>query len=219
MQRQPSSPTLVRPGHVREDVGEPRTEALRAARDLALAAAAVEGVSAVHCAEVAALAEGVACELAAPVDIRRRAALVGWLHDVGKPAMPDRILRATGLLDENDWIVMRTHPAIGAVVVGNDPLLAEAAAGVRHHHEWFDGSGYPDRLAGERIPLEARIVACADTFSSITSDRPHAPARSEHEALAELRRCAGRQLDPACVDALARVVAGHAGQRLERPAA
>src|SRR5207342_1727457 len=139
--------------------------------------------------------------------------------DVGKAAIPDRILTKPGSLDENDWIVMRTHPAIGEVIVANDPLLAEAAAGVRHHHERFDGGGYPDRLAGERIPLEARIVACADAYTTITNDRPYQAARSQLEALAELRRCSGTHLDPACVDALIGALQHEFAHRLQRQAA
>jgi HD-GYP domain-containing protein (c-di-GMP phosphodiesterase class II) len=102
---------------------------------------------------------------------------------------------------------MRTHSELGERMLAGMPGLAEVAPAVRHHHERWDGGGYPDGLDGQRIPVEARIVAAADAYSAITSAPPfHAP-RDPQEALAELRRCAGTQLDPAVAEALCAIVA------------
>jgi HD-GYP domain-containing protein (c-di-GMP phosphodiesterase class II) len=98
--------------------------------------------------------------------------------------------------------VMRTHPVIGEEIVRNVAALREAAAAVRHHHERYDGTGYPDRLAGSTIPIEARIVAAADAYAAMTADRPYSAALTPEQAMAELQRCARTQLDPRVVHAL-----------------
>ena len=136
-----------------------------------------------------------------PEAVVMRCRLAGWLHDLGKIAIPDAILTKPGPLDEAEWAVMRTHAEIGESILRRIAGLADAAPAVRHHHERFDGSGYPDGLAGDEIPIEASIVACADTYSAITVDRVYRTARTPHEAIAELRACAGSQLDPTVVDA------------------
>ena len=128
--------------------------------------------------------------------------LGGWLHDVGKVAVPDAILTKPGRLTDDEWAIMRTHPAVGAELLRHFPELAPACPAVRHHHERYDGTGYPDQLAGEDIPLDARIVAAADAFSAMTADRPYHTPKSIPEAIAELRRCAGTHLDPAVAAAL-----------------
>jgi HD-GYP domain-containing protein (c-di-GMP phosphodiesterase class II) len=101
---------------------------------------------------------------------------------------------------------MRTHSAVGADIVHRIPALRQVAPAVRHHHESYSGDGYPDGLAGQAIPIEARIVAAADAYATMTADRPYSPARTTHEATAELRRSAGSQFDPAVVDALLAVL-------------
>jgi len=131
-----------------------------------------------------------------------RCRLGGLLHDVGKVAIPDRILLKPGALDQAEWALMRTHPAIGAEIVGRFAPLREAAATVRHHHERLDGSGYPDGLAGSAIPIEARIVAAVDAYSAMTATRPYSPARTPADAAQELRASAGSHLDPDVVAAL-----------------
>jgi putative nucleotidyltransferase with HDIG domain len=124
------------------------------------------------------------------------------LHDVGKVAIPDGILHKPEPLLEEESRLMRRHPVIGAEIVGAVPFLAEAAAIVRSHHERFDGSGYPDGLAGEEIPLAARIFAVADAFDAITTERPYRPAASFAEARAAIADAAGTHFDPAVVAAL-----------------
>jgi ribonuclease P protein subunit RPR2 len=124
------------------------------------------------------------------------------LHDVGKVAIPDGILHKPEPLGEEEERLMRSHPVIGAEIVGAVPFLADAARIVRTHHERFDGSGYPDGLAGEDIPLAARIFAVADTLDAITTTRPYRPAAPLAEARAAIAEEAGAQFDPAVVDAL-----------------
>ncbi len=130
------------------------------------------------------------------------------LHDLGKVAIPDRILWKAGPLDRAEWALMRHHPAWGAGTVGLLPGLSGVADAVRAHHERWDGSGYPDALAGAVIPIESRIIAVCDAFSAMTTDRPYAPALAVDEALAELRAGAGRQFDAAVVDALVALLRG-----------
>jgi HD-GYP domain-containing protein (c-di-GMP phosphodiesterase class II) len=151
---------------------------------------------------VAALATQTAEHMALAAGVVERCTLGGWLHDVGKVAIPESILIKPGPLDDDEWTVMRTHPVVGEDIVRQLAALREAAAAVRHHHERVDGTGYPDRLAGVAIPIEARIVAAADAYAAMTSDRVYSAARTPQEAAAELRRSAGSHLDPGVVAAL-----------------
>jgi diguanylate cyclase (GGDEF)-like protein len=124
------------------------------------------------------------------------------LHDVGKLAIPDAVLNKPGPLDEDEWALMRRHPAIGERILGADPVLQPVARLVCASHERWDGAGYPDGLTGTAIPLGARIIAVCDALDAMISERCYQPARSLPDALAELRRCAGTQFDPDVVDAL-----------------
>jgi diguanylate cyclase (GGDEF)-like protein len=160
-----------------------------------------------HLATVADLAVAVATTLglnAAEVEQVRHAA---DLHDVGKVAIPDAILDKPGPLDDDEWAFMRRHTIIGERIVAAAPALGPVAALVRASHERFDGRGYPDGLAGEEIPLGARIVAVCDSFDAMVADRPYREPMSDAAALAELRRCAGSQFDPRVVDAFAAALA------------
>ena len=132
---------------------------------------------------------------------RRREELIfaSLLHDVGKLGISERILAKPAGLSAEERSVIQLHPRIGYQLVRQVPALQEIAPAVLHHHERFDGDGYPGRLRGEMIPLEARIIAVADTFSAITSDRPYSTARTAEQACAELERCAGGQFDPEVV--------------------
>lgn len=123
------------------------------------------------------------------------------LHDVGKIGVPDAVLLKPGRLTEAEWLLMRRHPQIGAEMLAGIPFLAPALPVVRHHHERWDGQGYPDGLAGEEIPLIARIFAVVDTLDAMTADRPYRAARSLAEGRAEIARCAGTQFDPQIVEA------------------
>jgi len=118
------------------------------------------------------------------------------LHDVGKLRVPPAILRKAGRLTDTERDVMRQHALWGAEMVGEVPGLEAVALVVRFHHERYDGHGYPDGLAGERIPLVSRVLAACDAYGAMTSDRPYRRARGPAAALRELRRCAGAQFDP-----------------------
>jgi putative nucleotidyltransferase with HDIG domain len=128
----------------------------------------------------------------AEADVVARA---GLLHDIGKIGIPEGLLRKPGPLTPAEWSIMRRHPVIGAQIVSPFEFFTAGALVIRHHHERFDGRGYPDGLAGSSIPLGARIVAVADVFDALTSDRPYRPAMSTKAAVAELRAQAGRGLD------------------------
>jgi len=123
------------------------------------------------------------------------------LHDIGKAAIPDAILDKQGPLNAHEWGFMRRHTIVGERILSAAPALAPVGRIVRSSHERWDGSGYPDGLASEQIPLGSRIVFVCDAFDAITSRRPYAAPRSEEQALAELRAGAGTQFDPAVVDA------------------
>ncbi|MBV9789752.1 MAG: diguanylate cyclase [Chloroflexi bacterium] len=123
------------------------------------------------------------------------------LHDIGKIGVPDAILLKPGRLTEEERALMRKHPEIGYRMIAHIPFLAEAAQVVLHHHEAFDGTGYPSRLSGNNIPLGARIFAVADAFDALTSDRPYRKALRVELAIAEIERCSGTQFDPQIVEA------------------
>jgi len=125
------------------------------------------------------------------------------MHDVGKIAIPDRVLLKPGKLDAEEWEIMKTHPAHGArILEGHSSLLMQAAAEIAlYHHERWDGSGYPHQLAREEIPLRARIVTVADIFDALTSERPYKEAWSAERALDHIRSISGSHLDPQVVDA------------------
>jgi HD-GYP domain-containing protein (c-di-GMP phosphodiesterase class II) len=155
-----------------------------------------------HGEDVADLAERVALRLGLTHAHSRDVRYAAMLHDIGKIAVPSEILLKPGPLTEEEWVVMRRHAAVGGELVGRIPAFAHLAPAVRASHERWDGGGYPDGLAGEHIPLAARIIAACDTYDAIVTDRPYRPARTPAEAGEELRRVAGTQLDEHAVAAL-----------------
>jgi diguanylate cyclase (GGDEF)-like protein len=201
-----------------EDVAAEVPEALRLAEALALSAGAREGIPETHPREVSELAAAMAVMLGLTDDVVMRCRLGGWLHDLGKVGVPDRVLVKPGQLDDEEWALMRAHTEIGERIVRRIAGLAQAAPVVRHHHERWDGAGYPDGLSGEEIPIEARIVAAADTFSALTHDRVYRDRRSIGRATAELVKASGTHLDPACVDALLAVIDDRPVMRAPVPA-
>jgi len=161
-----------------------------------------------HSRDVVSVSVAVAEELGLDARGRRDTEFVALLHDVGKIGVPDFILHKPGPLTPEEREVVETHTVIGEEMLDRvGGVLGNVGHLVRSCHERYDGGGYPDGLAGEQIPLVARIVCCTDAFSAITTDRPYRQGRSAAEALAELRRCAGTQFDPVVVTALERVAA------------
>jgi putative nucleotidyltransferase with HDIG domain len=122
--------------------------------------------------------------------------LAGMLHDIGKVGIPEPLLNKGGALNAEEWELMKTHTELGARILEPLQSIGKIRSIVRHHHEYFDGSGYPDGLAGEQIPAGARIVTIADAFDTITSERTYKKRRTPEDALRELERCAGTQFDP-----------------------
>lgn len=159
-----------------------------------------------HLDEVTALCEQVAERLGLPEEEAGPLLQAASLHDVGKASIPDAILHKTTPLDEEEWEFMQRHTLIGERIMMAAPALARAAKLVRSSHERWDGGGYPDGLAGNDIPLGARVIAVCDSFDAMTSDRPYRKAIPEELALAELRRCAGTQFDPEVVEAFVAAV-------------
>ncbi len=154
-----------------------------------------------HSARVAAFSLEIADELGYPQDKReglRRSAL---LHDIGKIGIEDHILRKAGALNYLEVKQMREHPVIGHQMLKDVPFLHSSLSGIRHHHERWDGTGYPDTLGGETIPMQVRILSVADVFDALTSDRPYRQALSAAEATEMIEREAGRQFDPSVVAA------------------
>jgi diguanylate cyclase (GGDEF)-like protein/putative nucleotidyltransferase with HDIG domain len=192
----------LRPSDTRTDAPNAAPNAVELARALAFACSLREGIPLEHAEEVARLAGLTAERLGLSADAAQRCRLAGLLHDIGKLAIPEQILTKPGALDDAEWALMRTHPAVGADIVRRVPALRQVAPAVRHHHERFSGKGYPDDLFGQGIPVEARIIAATDAYAAMTADRPYSAARTPQQAAAELRRSAGSHLDPAVVDAL-----------------
>lgn len=128
------------------------------------------------------------------------------LHDIGKIGIPDAILNKPGKLTDSEFSVIRQHPGIGSNIVGKVKAFSCIADIVRHHHERFDGKGYPDGLCGMEISLGARIVAVADSFDAMTTVRSYRLSRTITEALAEMERCQGSQFDPEIVEILKAVI-------------
>ena len=180
------------------------------ARQSALALSAVlgvrEGVALAHPWHVATLSRNIAAALELERQALDDCELAGLLHDVGKFAVPERVLLHDGPLDESDWETMRRHPQAGAELLARVPSLRHLAPIVLHHHERYDGGGYPRGLAGDEIPLEARIVAVADAYSAITARRPYRASRTPATASTALRDGADGHFDPRVVQALESVL-------------
>ncbi len=181
--------------------GPDRAARFRAASSLARAVDERDTYSGTHSERVGELAARIATRLGLSAEEAELARLAGSLHDVGKLAIPEDILRKREPLTAPERMILERHPQIGfrmLASLGVEPI----AQWVLHHHERWDGAGYPAGLAGERIPLGARIVFVADAYDAMVSESPHRRAMSERDALAELERCADEQFDPRVVDAL-----------------
>lgn len=173
-----------------------------------------------HSDRVAATARELAVAMGLSETLVQRVHMVGTLHDIGKLAIPDAVLLKPGALNPLERAVIETHPLRSAQIVAEVPSLAATVPGIRHHHERWDGGGYPDGLAGAQIPLEARIVAVADAFDAFTTDRPYRRGWSRREALEEIARTAGTQFDPEVVRVFQEIhgAPGHREERIQRAA-
>ena len=160
-----------------------------------------------HSGRVAQLSVATARELGITDDATcREIEMAGLLHDIGKIGLADAILSKGGGLTAQEFAIVRTHVQIGASIVEHVEGLANVAKAILHHHERYDGLGYPGWLAGEAIPLASRLIATADAYDSLTSDRPYRAAVAPEAAIEELIRCKGTQFDPAVVEAFLAVV-------------
>ena len=154
-----------------------------------------------HCQRLVHIADAIAIELDIDPVRRSHLRMGACLHDIGKVAIPDHLLSKAGKLTSEEFAVLQRHPDIGADILSEVDTWSEVRDIVRHHHEHFNGMGYPSRLHGDAIPLGARIVAVADAFDVMRSGRPYSPPRSLEWIVGELHEHRGTQFDPDCVDA------------------
>ena len=172
---------------------------------------AKDGYTAGHVRSTADLAVAVGRELGLPDFLLEDLRYGGMFHDIGKVGIPDEIINKPGPLTDEEFEVIKTHPAIGAEILAPIPFFAGVRAIVRHHHEHWDGSGYPEGLRGTQIPLGARIVLAVDAYDAMTSDRSYRKAMSHEQACRELRANAGTQFDPEVIEAVLVVLSRRAG--------
>jgi HD-GYP domain-containing protein (c-di-GMP phosphodiesterase class II) len=159
-----------------------------------------------HAARVTGLALRLATELDAAPQLVRRLAIATPLHDIGKLDVDPAILTKTGPLDEDEVAEIRRHPVSGTTILEGIQSLCTTLATVLHHHERWDGDGYPHGLRATEIPEDARIVAVADAYDAMVSDRPYRSRLAHADAVAEVERCAGAQFDPRVAEAFLRLV-------------
>ena len=137
------------------------------------------------------------------------------LHDIGKVGIPDNVLNKIGKLSDDEWDLLKQHPMLSATIVGHVPSLSACLAAIKHHHERWDGTGYPGGLDGETTPVEARILAVTDSFEAMISERPYRKALSFKQAIAELEKCSGSQFDPVVVRAFIPIALSSAPEDIE----
>ncbi|HEX6746434.1 MAG TPA: HD domain-containing phosphohydrolase [Longimicrobium sp.] len=176
---------------------------------LAGAVEARDGYTGAHLERVTRYAQAVGMALELDRDRLRTLWIGALLHDIGKISVPDSVLNKPSALSPHELTVMREHPKLGAAILEQSSFLSTAVPAVLHHHERWDGDGYPYGLRRGEIPIEARVLAVADTYDAIITDRAYRPRRPEEAAIAELQRCSGSQFDPEVVDAF--VEARHHG--------
>ena len=186
-----------------------RSQAVGSIAALGKTIAAKDPFTANHAENVQVYAEYIAREMNLSSEQIEKIKTAALLHDIGMINVPDKILTKSTPLTEQEKAIIRQHPLVGVRIVSQIGIFDQELNIIKHHHENFDGTGYPDALAGKHIPFGARILAAADTFDAITSDRAHRKAISHDEALAEITACAGKRLDPEVVDALLKTAANH----------
>lgn len=161
-----------------------------------------------HSARVAELAGAIAQALGAPAEVAEAVRVAGRLHDIGKIGLPEAVLRKEGPLTDEEFAQVQLHPGLGAQILAPLDHLGEVLQFVRHHHERWDGAGYPDGLAGEAIPIGARIIGAVETFDALTTPRPYQEIMPPGQAVERMAELVGTVIDPAVHRALAAVVAG-----------
>jgi HD-GYP domain-containing protein (c-di-GMP phosphodiesterase class II) len=174
--------------------------------------------TAVHSSEVADLALDVGRGMGMSQGDLEQIDIAARVHDIGKVAIPDAILLKPGPLDDAEWKVMKTHPVVSAQLIEGLEIYSAVAEAVRHEHERWDGSGYPDGLKGEEIPLISRIIAAADIYNALSTDRPYRKAFTYAETVRMIGDMKGTDIDPLVADALLRVVEAKQARELGRPA-
>lgn len=191
-----------------------RDRATEAMESLAAAVDARDGYTAGHSRRVQEIAVAVGRELGLDDAELESLSFAALFHDVGKLAVPDAVLLKSGPLDDEEWWIVRRHSEEGERIIGHLGFLADATPAIRHHHEHWNGSGYPDGLSGQEIPIGARILHVADAFDSMISERVYQPAMPPDAALAELRAGSGTQFCPSCVAALETLISRGALRQL-----
>ncbi|MDQ3865769.1 MAG: HD-GYP domain-containing protein [Actinomycetota bacterium] len=203
-----ASDTIRRQNDSLADVNELlRERTIAAMEGLAATVDARDSYTAGHARRVQRLSLLLAGELELDADEREVVATAALFHDIGKIAIPDAVLLKPGRLDEREWETMQTHSEEGARIIARLGFLDDAVPAIRHHHERMNGSGYPDRLVGDEIPLAARIIHLADALDSMLTHRVYSSPRQPDDAVAEVRWSTGEQFCPRCVDALERLIA------------
>lgn len=190
------------------------TAEMASLRALLAAVNARDSYTAMHSREVVTLARGVARQLGLDEAQTSEVEHIALLHDVGKIAVPDAILRKAGPLTDHEWVLMRQHPVVGAEILASMPELVHLSPAVRAEHERWDGGGYPDGLAGEQIPIASRITLVCDAYHAMTSTRPYRRAMSASAAREEIRRESGAQFCPHASAALLELLAAEHLQRV-----
>lgn len=196
-------PSREAPGNV---VSLPHSGRGAIVRSLAAAVDIRDGYTHQHSRFVSELSAAVATHMGLAASEVSRISVGAMLHDVGKIGVPDAILAKEGGLSPEEWASIQRHPLLGKQIMEQAPELTDVVPLVLHHQERWDGKGYPQRLRGEEIPLGARIIAAADAYHAIRSDRPYRSGRTHREAIRELRRCSGDQFDPQIVETLLRIL-------------
>lgn len=179
---------------------------LQAVQSLALAVEAKDPYTKGHSERVAEVSEHLASIMGLPPFQVERVRIAGILHDIGKIGVPEAVLLKKGKLDAQEFELIRKHPVDGRNILCPLHFLSDILPAVYHHHERYDGKGYPAGLAGEAIPLWARIIQVADTYDAMTSNRPYRDAFSKAHAASEIARCAGTQFDPTVAKAMGEIL-------------
>lgn len=170
-----------------------------------------------HSEKVSMLASNIARELKFSEDEIKRVSIAGILHDIGKMGVPEAILMKPGALTASERVIVEKHPLIATQILGPIEKLERAVSYIKHHHEHYDGTGYPDQLSGNAIPLGARIIHVAEAFDAMVTQKSYAPALAPDDALAEIQSNSGGQFDPDVVDALS-VILKRTGLLGDKPA-